>query len=229
MSFLSFEEFFHSDYYLGLYCEKIPQEGSDFTTHSGIIVKAKDGRIYLFHFAWHKTLRFETNIPRNKSVYIGLNGFDKKLDSRRLNTESFLNLCKEVFEKNKETILYGLALSKLTKFIGHKLETKEGTIGLTCSTFIMTFFKSYDKELIDINTWKKRKKEDEAWKKYMIIFMRKHGVDEAHIEEVGKEEIMFRFKPEEVVSSSLKYPDDLKAEFDFCLPKGKSLKSILKN
>ena len=92
----------------------------------------------------------------------------------------------------------------------------------------MVFFKAFDKELIDYNSWKSREQEDEDWKQFIIKLMEKHKVPIEHIDIVRKENVMFRFKPEEVVSSALRYPRNLTVDYDYCVPQGTKIKSILK-
>ncbi len=222
MEFLSFEEFFHSEFTVALYCERVLHGDNNSTTHSGMIIKPPTGGISVFHFAWHQLLKYEQTIPRGKSIYIGLKKYTRSTDIGSLKLSSFFESIELVY--NAQQLVkpaYGLQYSTLIGFDGSGLINLNGSVGLTCSTFILAFFKRYDKELVDISTWEPRLSEDSEWKDFVIKQMEKHKVEKEHIEKVRNENVIYRFKPEEVVSAGINNP--MMSDFTFCSNKGKEL------
>src|SRR4051812_15405305 len=142
MELLSLEEFLRSDYYIAIYCERIPQDDCGCTTHSGIITKI--GGVRIFHFGWHERLGIH-GIPQHKSVYVGLKKFSKQLDSTQTNSETFLqNLTTVCKHPNNAKLPYGLQFSNLIQLATGGTFTFNGrATGLTCSTFVMSIFKTY--------------------------------------------------------------------------------------
>jgi hypothetical protein len=227
MAYLSLEEFLSSEFQIALYCERNPpRNGNPATTHSGIISKLEG--IEKFHFAWHHDLRHQEFIPNNRSIYIGLPQFSKATDQDLVNGKTFLRNIRSVCKNpHNKTIAYGLQFHRLMTFgSGNAFILNDGkAVGLTCSTFIMVVFQRFDDRLIAEETWQPRK-EDAEWKESVLRYMREDNtIPFAHIQKIEQEEVVYRFKPEEVVSSPLSFPNV--ADFDTCVTRGRKIIQIL--
>ena len=132
--------------------------------------------------------------------------------SRILTIDVFLEF---VYTKYKDKIPYGIKFSK-TKFTdNHELQLGEGEHGLTCATFVYSILLANGLQLVDLSTWKKRA-QDEDWKNLIVSFLKKSIKDSNHIENIEREEINFRLKPEEIAAASSIPLPELPANFGYC-------------
>lgn len=200
--------------------------------HTGILTKIND-EIFFYHLAWHLQLDCNewneilqnTDLPLKRWVkFTSLTSDPVVAEFRVPAIEKFLKL---IYAKNQSKIPYSLKF-KDTLFTNQgDLELGENENGLTCATFVASFFNSVAIELADLNTWIDREPEDSNWKSFVIEMMNKTGVPYAHIAGVAKEEINFRLKPEEITVASSKIEEELPANYNFCSVVGAEFNNIV--
>lgn len=204
------------------------QHGSN---HSGILTKEND-EILFYHLAWHLLLERNTLDEINPANYftkikwVKFSSLTNDPEVAYFRLPAIIKQLKFIQNKNSIKIPYSINFRE-TKF------TENGDLilganenGLTCSTFIASFFSQVGRDLVDLTTWEARKDEDVEFKNYIVQMMKKFGVSPAHIANVVKEDICFRIKPEEIAVSSSREEADLPADFEFCSNKGAEFNSL---
>lgn len=194
------------------------------TNHTGILVKT-NGEIKFYHLAWHLKLecssleQINSNDTFKLQKWVSFSYFTSSpyvIEYRLLTTIKLLDV---IYRQNIGKIPYGLKFRDTQFTQDNHLLLGEGENGLTCATFVLSFFQKVGIPLVDLNTWQPRV-EDAAWKKWVIGMMIVLHVPEAHIQNVEKEELNYRLKPEEIAVSSSKSWDELPADFTFCSIQG---------
>lgn len=195
------------------------------SNHTGILAKQED-EISFYHLAWHLTLEQNKWDDFLENKNLGLKKWVKFISLTEdptvaeLRIPGIIKYLELLYKKSKEKIPYSLRF-KETKFTNDgNLSLGENENGLTCATFVVSFFNSVAIELVNLETWPLRDPEDIKWKKFVIEIMNKTNVPLTHIANVSKEEINFRLKPEEIAVSSSKKEDELPTDFTFCSTQG---------
>jgi hypothetical protein len=191
------------------------------TNHTGILTK-QGNNISFFHLAWHLNIEhnnwdeFLVNENLASKKWIKFNSLTGDAIVANVRVPGIIKFLELIYRKNKSNIPYSIKF-KETKFtMDGNLSLGENEIGLTCATFVYSFFNSVAIDLVDLNTWPSRQPEDSNWKAFILDMMLRTKVPTAHIINVAKEEINFRLKPEEIAISSSKEKDQLPADFEFC-------------
>lgn len=87
---------------------------------------------------------------------------------------------------------------------GDTFTLKGRSSGFTCATFVLAFFQTFNKPLLDLETWEHRGEDDDWIKQLVEMFendKRAYGLTPKDIEELKSELPCVRFRPQEVVAS----------------------------
>jgi hypothetical protein len=208
------------DFYIAIFIAR-----TRFGNHTGILTK-EGGTIKLFHLAWHQRLACDSIEAVSSSPNYLLKRwvkFTSLVDDEvvaAIRNPTIIKWLELLFSKNANNIPYGFNFRE-TKFTSNaELALGPGEIGLTCATFVASFFESMGYSLVDLNTWISRAAEDQEWKAKVIDAMNRTGVPFEHIAVVSDEPVNFRLKPEEIAVASSKPEEDLPADFQFCASNG---------
>lgn len=194
------------------------------TNHSGILTKEGNNASF-FHLAWHLNLEqesypdFLTNIHLSLKRWVKFNSLTADPVVAEYRVPAIIKKLQLIYSKNMGSIPYSLKFQDTQFTDDGDLKLGEGEMGLTCATFIASFFSSVGIPLVDLDSWISRE-EDLEWKAFIIGVMNKTGVPINHIANVTKEAINYRVKPEEIAVASSKEVTDLPATFGFCTVEG---------
>lgn len=178
-----------------------------------------------------KTLDFYLGKIRSSLSYgdLGHKGFVYVKYNKEQITDDFAiqipSLCELVIEKNS-VLNFGITFNKSKFDEEGYLILQDGDFGLTCSTFILSIFESVGITLVDQNSWNERQT-DIDWQEYVLAFFKEKNAENPNkvFEEIIKHFESnigcFRFRPEEVASSSSS--NIIPAEFDFCAQHGEQI------
>jgi hypothetical protein len=200
--------------------------------HTGILAKYKN-EIKFYHLAWHLELlcdNWEEYIANNENyllkrwVKFMMLTSDPIIASYRI--PSIIKKLEMILEKSQGKIPYAINFNTTTFTDDGNLILGEQENGLTCSTFIASFFNSVAINLVDLTTWISRDEEDTNWKRSITQLMLRTNVSFEHVYNVAKEPLNFRLKPEEVAASSSLPEEDLPANFHFCSTQGAAFNSL---
>lgn len=75
-------------------------------------------------------------------------------------------------------------------------------LGLTCATFVLALFKSVGIELLDLGSWKPRRKGDQAFREGIVADLRRRGYHE-HADAIQYEPECGRYRPTEVAGAAV--------------------------
>ena len=165
--------------------------------HTGLVfLDESDGKMKFLHLAWHYDFRCHESSPDYFTC--PLLGFDED------ELDLFAERASRLHESNLAGIPYGVKFDGSSAFNGDdEFINKEGA-GLTCATFVLSFFKQLAIDLIDINSWKARD-DDGAWQESIVTALSSRlSPDELEVQKklIGKG---YRFRPEEVVACAHLY------------------------
>lgn len=176
--------------------------------HSGIVFNLNN-KVYFIHLASHCYLKCDDiqEILNNYKLFIYTN-FSQliKTDPHFIRRKVIIASLLAVFEKNYNTIPYSFLYKDSTFDHNNHLQLGKGENGLTCSTFIMAILKRNGYTLCQKDSWPERE-DDRIIRQEIISEFRQGGrVPEDHIKIMETELTCVRFRPEEVLCSSAKYP-----------------------
>lgn len=192
--------------------------------HCGIAFSQQDTQ-QIIHLATHNQLTLDSDLNAFECIV--------KPSLPIIVQESFVALClaiKEEINNGNIKVPYGFLYDDYAIIEDNgKLTLTEKEIGLTCATYVLTFFHSCGFDLIDINNWPARD-EDKPWYENIInlfsLFKDRLGITIEHISKLTEQMNVPRFRPEEVAVSSALY-DDGPAETQLIREKGKNLKDYM--
>ena len=184
-----------------------------------------DGLQCVIHLATHKRLKYEENLREFKCII--------KPNLHKVQQESLSALCevlKDDIRNRKILIPYGFLYDNYALIQPDgTLQLTENEIGLTCATFVLTFFHSCGIDLVDLNDWPPRE-EDQVWFLHIINELKKYaqliGIEQSHLDKMKSQKGVSRFRPEEVAVSSALYEGRPAPTFQIW-EKGKKLKMYL--
>lgn len=193
----------------------------DRNMHCGILHRSENDGVSFLNLAGHFYLQNENDLTEKEGYcFVGLNILEPR--ARQLAA-----LCRNVYEVNKYLIPYSPMYDGSAEFDDDfKLILGESMNGLTCATFILTFFERLAGiRLLEITQWPKvgddteRDRQNERYMNHVIRQLKKtqkirgHPED-SHIKAVETERGTIRFRPDEVVAgcTSNSYP----ATFSYC-------------
>ena len=192
--------------------------------HCGIAFAEQDTQ-QIIHLATHNCLTLDTN----------LNGFQciVKPSLPNIVQESFVALClaiKDDINNGTSQVPYGFLYDDYAIIEKDgKLALTEKEIGLTCATYVLTFFHSCGFNLVDISNWPVRD-EDKPWYEGIVNLFIKYkdrlGISSDHLSRLREQMNVPRFRPEEVAVSSALF-DEGPAETQLIWDKGKKLREYM--
>lgn len=176
--------------------------------HSGIVFNDK-GNIFFIHLVTYRSLRCDNHdqILNDYTHFIYTNFAQLiKTDPHFFKRKSLIAYLHAIFEKNENTIPYSF-LFKNTSFDQNlTIKLGEGEYGLTCSTFVMAVLESHGIFLCDKDSWPEREDDKEIRKRIIAIYKKDPRLPDPHIKIMESELSCVRYRPEEVLCSSGKYP-----------------------
>jgi len=168
--------------------------------HVGILYKPDGtrGEVRFLHLAWHHDLRVE---PPKKS----LSWAEPKMPPEKALV--LARVCKLVGQKYGRG--FGKKLCYAVRYTDGRFDldsaeflTRDGR-GLTCATFIMAVFKTYEVPLVLQDEWPPDRAGDKAWHDKVVRYLAEGKADESHVEAVRNERGCARYRPEEVAAAAL--------------------------
>lgn len=171
--------------------------------HCGLIYQIT-GTLRILHLAFHHLLRDE---PYGGDYWWSPVGLDP-------DNQAALAAIISTIATGHPMIPYGFDLSGIVfdKVTGAILNAPPGT-GLTCSTFILAVFNTFNFHPTKLESWMIRPGDDN-WQKDMIALMVDHGAADEHTAAVRNHSKSARFRPEEVVGCVSTNSDEWPIEFD---------------
>jgi len=178
--------------------------------HVGLLYKhdRAQNEVRFLHLAWHHDLRVG---PPTKA----LNWAEPKVPQEK--ARILARLCKLVGEKY--TGAFGKKLCYAVRYTDGRFDPNSGEFltrdgrGLTCATFVMAMFRTYEVPLVLQDEWPKNREGDNAWHEKIVRGLTEDKADESHIEAVRNESDCARYRPEEVAAAAL--AEGLPAGFQF--------------
>jgi hypothetical protein len=170
-------------------------------THTGVVYRAFDGRLLLFHQAWHHDTR---NEPLDEArTDLGGPFLCVSPDIDRDRARNLAALC-ELIAGTGESIAYALRDDPEALFDEHtgRLTLPNGK-GLSCSTFVMSLFRSARLPLVDTTDWPLDRPSDRAFQELLLHVLERTGADPDHVAAVRAELGCARIRPEEVAGAAL--------------------------
>lgn len=159
--------------------------------HVGIIYKTSEG-VFLCHLAWHKTLIAKDNLSE-KYRWVDIDGLD---EYNAVNIPLYIKnvLCGGV------SVPYGFNVNgDVFDHQNQQFIPPPTGEGFTCVSFIISLFKSFFIDLVDIDSWKVRH-DDKAWQQEIIEIMQRSGeVEQTHINALSNFVGEKRVRPLELV------------------------------
>src|SRR4051812_23253562 len=163
--------------------------------HVGILYQhdSSRGEVRFLDLAWHHILRAR---PPGKS----LRWAEPKIPPEK--ARILARFCKLVAEK------YSAASAKklnyAVRYTDGRFDPSSGEFltrdgkGLTCATFVMAMFKTYEISLVLQDEWPQHREGDKAWHAKIVQALEEDKVDTVHVEAVRNERGCARYRPEEV-------------------------------
>lgn len=144
------------------------------------------------HLAWHHRLCDDGNVePIYRCVL--LVGVPRMLEP------TIVAQCKRSAASDRTGIPYGFGFqpTMVTRDPTTGALLVHGASGLTCATFVLAILELANVHLVDMATWKDRDG-DAAWKDKILLALRRHGADDAHLAAVRADFGAVRIRPEDV-------------------------------
>jgi hypothetical protein len=187
-------------------CMCIPKNSS--WLHSGIIFNYNN-KIGFIHLATHCFLKQDDfqQISDDYKLFIYTNFAHLiKSDPHFVRRKIIIANLQAIFEKEKYSIPYSFLYKNTTFDKDNYLQLAPGEHGLTCSTFVMAVLERNGYTLCKKETWPERE-DDHLIREEIVSFFRKgNRIPEDHIKIMESELTCVRFRPEEVLCASAKYP-----------------------
>ncbi len=180
---------------------------SDFL-HSGLAFRDGD-QISFLHLASYKSLRCEDlyQIAGDYVFFIYTNFSHLiKTDPHFFRRKALIAYLKAIYEKNKQTIPYSFLYKKVPFDKERKFNPELGQIGLTCSTFVMAALEDNGIFLCNKDSWPARHDDVEIRKRIISIYNEDPRVPKEHLAIMESELYCVRFRPEEVLCASGRFP-----------------------
>lgn len=166
--------------------------------HIGIAYHSEQGPSVL-HLAWHKKLDL-IRIPEEPHDFCWIS---TTLDLPPLASKQVVAYIR-VVESNMPTINYG------TDFVASKGSfdasgtycPPEGSLGLTCASFVLEVLRGASVDLIQSETWQPSE-ENKTWKAEVCTLLERYGVDQNHVDAVKNNTNGSRLRPYELAGSAM--------------------------
>jgi len=184
----------------------IPKNGK--FLHSGIVFNEKDN-IFFIHLATYRSLRKDNleQMLNNYTHFVYTNfAYLIKTDPHFFKRKSLIAYLQTVFDKNENTIPYSFLFKNTTFDTNKVVQLGKGEYGLTCSTFVIAVLESHGISLCLKDSWPEREDDKEIREKIISIYKEDPRVPEEHLAIMESELSCVRFRPEEVLCASGKYP-----------------------
>ncbi|WP_283966822.1 hypothetical protein [Tritonibacter sp. AK171] len=187
-------------HFLGLAIKNIAGDQN----HCGVLYRLDSGEIRMLHLAFHYDLRDEKLKPDYLCAPAGLE-FENQL---------VVAAYASAIANSKPSIPYGFDANGMIfdDESGELLEAPAGK-GLTCATFVLALFRTLGFEPLDEETWPTRD-EDKQWQDQIMQAMMDAGASQNHIDAVINNGQSRRFRPEEVVGTSVTSYEEWAIGFD---------------
>ncbi len=178
----------------------ITKSGDNF--HLGLIYRNPETEELRFlHLAWHLDL-VDQDLPGNGKYLWGCPDLPEE---RVMDIAIRCLLVIDANSKGEVPYAFSYPNDFFNAETGQMLLGSRG-VGLTCATFVMAIFHMANINLINYSSWRERKS-DKYFQQYIVSQMEKNRVPKAHIEEVLKEVNGLRFRPSEVMASTVTPPE----------------------
>ena len=193
--------------------------------HAALIYRTTDGKLRFLHIGSSgQVLNHELKRSWSKFTW-------SIPDLPNMVLEDIADFC-ETMGNNPPKLSYRFKHTNDTKLVseGTNFHIEGQSRGFTCATFVLTFFQSFNKPLLDLDTWKQRE-DDDSWIQQLIQMFdadrQAYGLTPNDIEEIKSELPCVRFRPQEVVASCNigNHP----TSFDETDPAGTTLENWLRN
>jgi len=193
--------------------------------HTGLLIKL-NGATKMLHFAFDKDLRFDERHKYAKDIiWVDFEFFNDSNDFEDNNKQILIALAHRVSKRNLNKIRYGISYNGDYFDDQGNLFLQSGTVGLTCATFLLAFFKGcFALDLLNYFEWPSREGDKKMQERLLNILLAEN-VDKEHLQRVESENIKARFLPEEVTAASAS--KDLPAGFEFCNSLGSEINRYL--
>jgi hypothetical protein len=171
------------------------------STHTGMVYRDFDGRLLLFHQAWHHETRNE--LLDEARIDLGGPFLCVSPDIDRDRARNLAALC-EMIAATGEPIAYALRDDPEALFDEHtgRLTLPTGK-GLSCSTFVLALFRSARLPLVDTTDWPLDRPGDRAFQELVVSILERTGASPDHVAAVRVEIGCARIRPEEVAGAAL--------------------------
>jgi hypothetical protein len=189
-------------------------------SHSGIIIKYKEGEDlyqYYIHFAGSNDIRLIPlpDLTHNDHICLGI----EKIVSQKGKQEDILatlvTLAESISDCKEQNIPFSFNYTGAT----FNLDTgkfPEDSYGLTCATFVVSFFKSVNIYLVNYPNWPIRNEDTDMMIETLEVLGELEGLSKEELRQKIKEEFpCSRVRPNEVFASAM-YPYFSAAEHNYC-------------
>jgi hypothetical protein len=165
--------------------------------HVGILYKSvykKKETVLILHLAWHFDLRNE--FPDFDHLWI-----EPVADPERL--PQVAALCRRIWQTNSLGIPYAFDTPSrcFDSTTGEFLIGSE-SIGLTCSSFVLSVFQVAGLPLAEYSTWPPDREGDSTWRNQVIEGLKRSSAPREHVAAVSSRQVGVRFRPEDVAGAA---------------------------
>jgi hypothetical protein len=172
-------------------------------THTGILYRV-DGDLHALHQCWHLMFRFE-RIPKSYAC-VTPNLLSEEFDSVVGTCRLFVQ---RIQQRGCPRFPMAFSQPQRTKISAEGEVIWDGSVGLTCATFVLAVFGAAHIPLVDLSGWRRRP-EDDARHEALLLDMERglpdlnvSPADPSHIARVRAELPCIRVRPEEVAGAAL--------------------------
>jgi len=160
--------------------------------HIGLLYKTENTEALVLNLRAHLDLRNEKPTSHYRWIQVELHEINRRM---------LVGLCRLIAEKSK-TVPFGFTYNGLYFTQAGAYITRDLGHGLTCGTFVMAVFATYNIPLLKIGEWPPASVEDQRWQTGQIrIIQGQRGafLANAIAEHLGEP----RFRPEEVTAGAI--------------------------
>jgi hypothetical protein len=202
-----------SDVYVGVVLERLTET----STHTGFLYRSESSNgTYVLHLWGHRRLRHDP--PKAGQLCVLC-----KVEPVRV--PAIAALARRLWRKNKnQGIPYAFSSPDQEWFsIGGEVLLGRGKLGLTCSNFVLAFYRAAGLPLVQLDTWPNRA-EDTEWQTAAIAKLSTEWTELGdHVKQVELEIGIVRCRPIEVAGAAA--ANELPCDFETAVALGSKLES----
>ena len=191
-------------------------------THAGLVHWEPGEEPYVLHLAFHAIVRDE---PIGK---LALDLFWSELPLDDDGAAAVAGYCRRI-GKRPPFVRYGIAYEGGTLAEDGTAVLGGSAVGLTCATYVLALLRSFNHDIIVLDTWPPRA-DDDPWHAHILKMLigfhckNKDVLSPEHIVAVSRERGCARYRPEEVAAAAgVQWP----SPFDVAEPRGRDARAAL--